>query len=284
MYCWTPKWHTNVNEHHNALDALHLQAFENLQAILLFAFIKQCHAHQLLMAAIAIDLQDDDEDESMLCLLKYQSKTCMVRVLLTIEFFFMTIFPEQRVPHHLCHHANWAFASLDPSWCYCYTRFTNQQLQLLFELLNPPPHLIICNGKYHCSSEEAFIITFIKLAMGATNLCLQYLFSEKNDQQISSIYNHTIWWLESKASGLFQPPCLKQWKDNFPTFAGVIEHKLGEEAYGGLHFDSFWIIGFLDCEICETCRPRSGPAEDQPLAPKHEDAEILEEYLFIWAI
>jgi len=58
------------------------------------------------MAAIAIDLQDDDEDESMLCLLKYQSKTCMVRVLLTIEFFFMTIFPEQRVPHHLCHHAN----------------------------------------------------------------------------------------------------------------------------------------------------------------------------------
>jgi len=56
-------------------------------------------------------------------------------------------------------------ASLDPSWCYPYTRFTNQQLQLLFELLNLPPHLVIHNGKCHSSSEEAFIITWV-LATG----------------------------------------------------------------------------------------------------------------------
>jgi hypothetical protein len=95
------------------------------------------------MAAIAIDLQDVNEDDSlfMLCLLNYKSKTRMVRVLLMVEFFFMTFFPEQRVPCHLYHCANRTFASLDPSLCYHYTRFTNQQLQLLFELLNPPPHL-----------------------------------------------------------------------------------------------------------------------------------------------
>jgi hypothetical protein len=102
-------------------------------------------------------------------------------------------------------------ASLDPSWCYPYTRFTNQQLQLLFELLNLPAHLVIHNGKCHSSSEEAFIITLV-LATGATNLGLQDLFGEKNDQRISYIYNHTIWWLASKAAGLFQPPCLEQWK------------------------------------------------------------------------
>ena len=113
----------------------------------------------------------------------------------------MTIFPEQRVPRPLPILANRTFASLDPSWCYRYTRFTNHQLQLLYELLNPPPRFNIHNGKCHCSSEEAFIITFVKL---------------------------------DKAQGLFQQPCLEQWKDNFPMFAGVIEHKLGEEAYGGL--------------------------------------------------
>ena len=35
-----------------------------------------------------------------------------------------------------------------------------------------------------------------------TNLGLQDLFREKNDQRISNIYNHTIQWIESKASGL----------------------------------------------------------------------------------
>jgi len=204
----------------------------------------------------------------------------MVKVLLSVEFFFMTIFPEQRVPRQLYHRTNQTFASLDPSWCYHYMRFTNQQLQLLFKVLNLPPRFVIHNGKCHCSSEEAFIITLEILATGATNLGLQDLFQEKNDQQISDIYNHTIRWLASEAAGLSQPPCLENRKDNFPIFAGVIKCKLGEEAYGGLQFDSFHIAGFFECKICETCRPGSGPAEDRPLAPRHEDADILQESVY----
>jgi hypothetical protein len=96
----------------------------------------------------------------------------MVKVLLSVEFFFMTIFPEQRVPRQLYHRTNQTFASLDPSWCYHYMRFTNQQLQLLFKVLNLPPRFVIHNGKCHCSSEEAFIITLEILATGATNLGL----------------------------------------------------------------------------------------------------------------
>ena len=63
MYRRTTKRRTNVNERHNALNSSDHKAYENLQAILLFAFIKQRHA-QLLLAAIAIDLQDNDEDDS----------------------------------------------------------------------------------------------------------------------------------------------------------------------------------------------------------------------------
>jgi hypothetical protein len=140
MYRRTTKRWTNINERRSALNASDYQAFEILQAVLLYTFVQQHHAPQLVLAAVAIDLHKDEDDAIFLmCLLNYQSKTRMVRVVLTIEFFYLTIFPEQRVPHPLHAPVHRTFASLDPSWCYRYTRFTNHQLQLLHELLNPPP-------------------------------------------------------------------------------------------------------------------------------------------------
>jgi hypothetical protein len=213
MYRRTTKRWTNVNERHNALNASDYQAFEILQAELLYTFVQQHHARQLLLASVALDLHKDEDDTIFsMCLLNYQSKTCMVRVVLTIDFFYMTIFSEQRVPRLLYAPVHRTFASLDPSWCYRYTRFTNHQLQLLHELLNPPPRFIIRGGKCHCSSEEAFIITFVKLATGTTNLGLQDLFGERNDQRISNIYNHTIRWLDGKAIGLFNSLALSSGK------------------------------------------------------------------------
>jgi hypothetical protein len=46
-------------------------------------------------------------------------------------------------------------------------------------------------------------------------------------------------------------------------FAGVSERKLGEEAYGGLQFNNFRIIGLVNCEISKKCHLGSGPAEDR---------------------
>ena len=281
MYCHTTKWCTNVNERHNALNASDHQAFEVLQAMLLFSFIQEHRARQLLSTSFLLGCHEDHDDTIFsLCLLNYQQKKNVRRILLTMEFFYMTIFPEQRVPRPLMVPINRTFASLDPTWCYRYTRFTNHQLQHLYELLNLPPRFVICGGKCHCSSEEAFIVTMVKVATGDTNLGLQAVFGECNDQRISDIYNHTISWLNGKAAGLFNPPCLEQWKDNFPTFASFIEQKLGEEAYGGLQFNNFRIIGFVDCKISETCCPGSGPAEDRQLAPRHDDAEILQESVY----
>jgi hypothetical protein len=121
----------------------HLRYYSLLYWLLLLSNITS------ITAAVGLYLQEDEDALFMLCLLSYQSKTCRVSVILTINFFFMTIFPEQRVPCPLSAPVNQTSALLDPYWCYHYTRFTNQQLQLLFELLNPPPHFIIRNGKCH---------------------------------------------------------------------------------------------------------------------------------------
>ena len=64
MHRQTTKQHTNVNECYNSLNAL------DLQAIVLFAFIKQRHAHQLLMAAITIDLQDLSLCQPNICFIR----------------------------------------------------------------------------------------------------------------------------------------------------------------------------------------------------------------------
>jgi len=70
MYHQTTKGCTNVNECHNALNASDHQAFETVQAVLLFAFIEQHHTCQLFMPAVALDFQNNDVDDStfMLCL------------------------------------------------------------------------------------------------------------------------------------------------------------------------------------------------------------------------
>jgi hypothetical protein len=174
-----------------------------LQVVLLYTFVQQHHVQQLLLASITLDLHEDEDDaiESSLPL-----------------NFFKTIFLKQRVPHPLPP-INRSVASLDPSWCYRYTRFTNHQLQLLYELLNPPPQFTIQNGKCHCSSNEAFIVHQVgnRGYQPWTPRCFW-----RTDQRILDIYNHAIWWLDDKAQGSFCQPCLEQWKDNFLRFAGAI--------------------------------------------------------------
>jgi hypothetical protein len=140
-------------------------------------------------------------------------------------------------------------------------------------------HFFIREGRTHCSSKEGFIITMVKLATGFTNTKLCYMFGEFRDLRISNIYCFTIGLLDAKAEiFLHGPGCTEQWKDYFPDFAAMIEEKLGDEAYGGLLFDNF--LGFVDCKIVETCRPGSGPAEDRPGAPRHEDADIIQESVY----
>jgi hypothetical protein len=62
MYRRTTRRHTNVNERHNALNASDHQAFEVLQAVMLYAFVQQHHARQLLLASVVLNLHEDEDD------------------------------------------------------------------------------------------------------------------------------------------------------------------------------------------------------------------------------
>ncbi len=121
----------------------------------------------------------------------------------------------------------------------------------------------------------------VKLATRFDNTKLCHLFGELRDQRISDIYRYTIGLLDFKAEGFIHgPDCMEQWTEYFPDFAAMIERKLADEAYGGLLFDNFCIVGFVDCKIVETCRPGSGPAEDRPGAPCHKDADLVQESVY----
>ncbi len=45
-------------------------------------------------------------------------------------------------------------------------------------------------------------------------------------------------------------------------------------------FGNFLFLGFVDCKIFKTCHPGSGPAKDQPGAPRHADADIIQKYVY----
>jgi hypothetical protein len=82
------------------------------------------------MAVVALDLQEDEDDSQfMLCLLNYQSKTYMIRVIVSIDLFFHDNLPG-------------AASSLSPLCSYQLNMYCVRTI-------------IIQNGKCNCSSEEA---------------------------------------------------------------------------------------------------------------------------------
>jgi hypothetical protein len=96
-----------------------------------------------------------------------------------------------------------------------------------------------------------------------------FFFGEHCHQRIADIYRHAIALLDAKAHGILHGvDVMRQWVEHFPTFSSVIERKLPEEAYGGLLFDNFRIIGVVDCKI--NCQ----------LVPRHKGHDILQESVY----
>jgi hypothetical protein len=108
----------------------------------------------------------------LLTLLNYVRKARLTKILLGVDFSFMMVLPDQEVPQLLPTAVNRTFDSLHEEWCYQHTHFTVDQLHRLHDLLQPPPVFNIRSGRAHCSSEEGFIITMVKLAMGFCNTAL----------------------------------------------------------------------------------------------------------------
>jgi hypothetical protein len=187
----------------------------------------------------------------------------------------MTIFPHQVVPRAIPTAINRTFDSLSEPWCYQNTRFTISHLKTIYTRLDIPDRIYIQQGHANCFSEYALIVMCVKLATGMTTVKLATEFGEFNHQRVSEMYCMMISMIDSKAEGiLHEPNTMERWVASFPDFNYRIKRKLAQEEYGGLLFDNFRIFGFVDCKILETCRPGSGPAEDRPGAPRHEDADL----------
>jgi hypothetical protein len=177
---------------------------------------------------------------------------------------------------------NCTFDLLFEPWCYQNTRFTISHLKTIYTRLDIPDRIYIQQGHVHCSSEYAFIVMCVKLATEMTTIKLATEFGEFNHQHVSEMYRMMISMIDSKAEGILHGPnTMECWVASFPDFANRIERKLAQEEYGGLLFDNFHIFGFVDFKIVETCHPGSGPAEDQPGAPRHEDADLIQECVYM---
>jgi hypothetical protein len=201
--------------------------------------------------------------------------------LVYVDHLFMTIFPHQVVTRAIPMAINRTFDSLSEPWCYQNTRFIISHLKRIYTRLDIPDRIYIQQGHAHCSSEYAFIVMCVKLATEMTTVKLATEFGEFNHQRVNEMYRMMISVIDSKAEGILHGPnTMELWAASSPDFANRIEWKLAQEEYGGLLFDNFRIFGFVDCKIVETCRPGSGPAEDRPGAPRHEDADLIQECIY----
>ncbi len=79
---------------------------------------------------------------------------------------------------------------------------------------------------HKASSEEAFLITIMKLATGRTNTSLMEVFGIITDTFISRVYKYTLVVLDNMADGVLHGNCLQHWVHLFPEFAKAINNKL----------------------------------------------------------
>jgi hypothetical protein len=128
---------------------------------------------------------------------------------LLMEITHNQVIPRLMVPVNMNH----TFDLLHPGWCYEETWFHVTQLWELYHLLEFPMMFVLSERRHYASSEEAFIITLIKLATRDGNLVLADCFDFSGDGMVSLIYRFMIDVLDNKARGLLyrDAGCLRNW-------------------------------------------------------------------------
>jgi hypothetical protein len=105
-----------------------------------------------------------------------------------LDNLLMVITPDQVVPRLNPPNRHQTFGLLHEGWCYQHTRFRAVQLRELYHLLEFPAMFTVSTKGNLASSEEAFILTMVKLATGKTNADLVYLFGFCSIPIVSMIY------------------------------------------------------------------------------------------------
>ena len=140
MYRHKPKRHTNYKKRCNALTASDLQAMQYLQASLALSIYRQHQARNLLLLAFGMRCHRKHRGRFLFyaTLFNYLQKVRHTKLLIGVDFLFMTVFPEQEIHPTIPLAINRTFDSLDKDWCYENTRFTVDQLRLIHSFLDLP--------------------------------------------------------------------------------------------------------------------------------------------------
>jgi hypothetical protein len=184
MYHREPKCHTSYDHWYKALTASDIQSLEFLQASLALAIYRQHQASSFLLTSVGMGLHHSEQGQYifLLTLLNYMKKARLTKILLFIDYLFMTVFPEQEAPCIVHPVRNRSFDSLHANLCCQYTRLNPLQLHILHDKLNLPSLIIIHQGRAHCSLEEAFLVT---IATGLPNTVLHDFFGIDNHQLVA---------------------------------------------------------------------------------------------------
>jgi len=230
---------------------------------------------------LLLELEDDDDFVMLMMMLLHHCIECVIFFSL-LDNLLMEITPNQVILCLVPANRNHTFDLLHPGWCHQNTHFQVIQLWELYHLLEFPAVFALTNRGHYASSEEAFSITLTKLATGHSNVVLADLFGFLGDGMVSLIYHFLIGVLNNTARGVLYNGvcCLQRWAHLFPDFVEIIKRKLNMPQYGGLAFNSCWLIGYLDCKFDETCIPSSGPMTDEELAHQWEEADLIQEAVY----
>jgi len=162
---------TNYNDRFNALSAVEVRTRHFIQlewercADVEESFLK------LLLAVALVNGGDGNlaEDPLFLIVLGLYSEARRHREYIAeLDRVFNTITIEHQVPRPAPVIRRRTFDQLDPRWCYANTRLRVDQLRRLYNVLDLDPMFSLPN-RQRVPSEFAFILTFTKLATGATN-------------------------------------------------------------------------------------------------------------------
>ncbi len=164
----------------------------------------------MLMLSMLFD-DDDDDDDLLLLYHHHLSILCNNLFFFTLDSDFMNIEPDQVIPRFAPANRNCTLDLLEDGWCYHHTCFTVAQLRELYLCLQLPVTFTISTIGHKASSEEAFIITIVKLATGRTNTSLMEVFGVITDTFISRVYKYTLEILDNKADGILHGNCLQRW-------------------------------------------------------------------------
>jgi hypothetical protein len=183
-----------------------------------------------------------------------------------------------RVPNIFSERRNRMINQLSDESCYEWTRFSKEQLHLLFRHFRMPNIVrpAVSGGRRHFSGEEVLVISLTKIATGLSFLAMVNIFGG-NPREYSSIFNWFIDYMFTTFYHKISGRSLEYWIPHIEYFQSIIHNRLSQPPSAAelaadptLQFiqvlevalELFRVWAFIDCTDMRTVRPGSGPQPD----------------------